>query len=619
VHVFGLRDGDDDIDFGQSCSVAASPTWVPGVSWQLEGTLQGAGTIIALRFEAEIGIVGIDNAGVQMIDVPSWSWCCPGPGGPPTIETGGPEGNYLHIPAGGSVWVWADFPEDATSFAYWRRVGGTIYESAFYLAAYDANENGENLIAIENDLAAPDVWVKRVLDLTAFPLEGSEVPGPYTQINFSFFMNNSEPGAYVDIALSTASDADADGDGLYDDWEEHGVYSRGGMYVFDEVSEEMEWTTQDNFIDLPAMGADPDKPDIFVHLDYMCRAEDEEEQEGDCDEEHATVLESAELSSAAIETVVEVFYNSPYDSPTSSMGINLWVDQGPESILDHRSDPPTTWGSLSMAGPIKYDAVLGSGDYDWGEFDSYKKPRLILTGRLPIFHYAIAGERFSSSTNDKSGKSRGIDASDFIITLGSFLPKFGTVDDQTGTFMHELGHNLGLYHGGDSDENYKPNYPSVMNYSYMFDGFIKNGLPGTYDYSRVDVSLDEEDLDESDGIEGAPYGYGTAYYCDTDSSRRDRLDWTAPIDWNCDNDTDDDGEINVNKNEGAILLNGFEDWDFINFWGGAIGADGDSQAGSTKSTDEIGFEEAVRKGLINIEGRPGISEFMIEKGIPLLR
>src|SRR5262249_33646707 len=47
-----------------------------------------------------------------------------------------------------------------------------------------------------------------------------------------------------------------------------------------------------------------------------------------------------------------------------------------------------------------------------------------------------------------------------------------------GTFMHELGHNFGLEHGGvlmqfgrlspEAGLNYKPNYISVMNYAYQF-------------------------------------------------------------------------------------------------------------------------------------------------------
>ena len=36
--------------------------------------------------------------------------------------------------------------------------------------------------------------------------------------------------------------------------------------------------------------------------------------------------------------------------------------------------------------------------------------------------------------------------------------------------MHELGHTLGLRHGGDEDEAAKPNYFSVMNYLYQISG-----------------------------------------------------------------------------------------------------------------------------------------------------
>jgi hypothetical protein len=38
---------------------------------------------------------------------------------------------------------------------------------------------------------------------------------------------------------------------------------------------------------------------------------------------------------------------------------------------------------------------------------------------------------------------------------------------QAGTFMHELGHTLGLRHGGGDDILYKPNYYSVMNYTWQ--------------------------------------------------------------------------------------------------------------------------------------------------------
>jgi hypothetical protein len=70
--------------------------------------------------------------------------------------------------------------------------------------------------------------------------------------------------------------------------------------------------------------------------------------------------------------------------------------------------------------------------------------------------------------------------------------------------MHELGHTLGLEHGGDEAHNCKPNYLSVLNYAY--------GLPSAggdpnlpLDYSHgAHLTLDEASLNEHLGIGGAP-------------------------------------------------------------------------------------------------------------------
>ena len=46
--------------------------------------------------------------------------------------------------------------------------------------------------------------------------------------------------------------------------------------------------------------------------------------------------------------------------------------------------------------------------------------------------------------------------------------------------MHELGHNLGLHHGGDDGVNFKPNYLSIMNYSFEILGTLRaNGRHDT--------------------------------------------------------------------------------------------------------------------------------------------
>ena len=64
-----------------------------------------------------------------------------------------------------------------------------------------------------------------------------------------------------------------------------------------------------------------------------------------------------------------------------------------------------------------------------------------------------------------------------------------TVNFQAATIMHEFGHNLGLRHGGDEDQNYKPNYYSIMNYMYQLSGLpeIGNNEGDRYYYERYSI------------------------------------------------------------------------------------------------------------------------------------
>ena len=107
----------------------------------------------------------------------------------------------------------------------------------------------------------------------------------------------------------------------------------------------------------------------------------------------------------------------------------------------------------------------------------------------------------------------------FMVTLGGWTGGVGSQAEQTGTFMHELGHVLGLDHsggdGGGDAVNWKPNYPSVMNYAYQTRGVFRGGTP-VFDYSRdTTLNLDETMLTESGGINlgSNPSGYGTTYSC----------------------------------------------------------------------------------------------------------
>jgi hypothetical protein len=152
---------------------------------------------------------------------------------------------------------------------------------------------------------------------------------------------------------------------------------------------------------------------------------------------------------------------------------------------------------------------------------------------------------------------------------------------QTGTLMHELGHNLGLDHGGRDDRNYKPNYLSIMNYMFQRDGIPS--LPAPFETHHFNYSdealpdLNENDLDENLGI-----GDGVFYtmYTRPDGSFSGWVAGNRSIDWNDDGNISDGVSANINRlardgqveyDDDRIVLRGYDDWDnlqlnFRNDW-----------------------------------------------------
>ncbi|MGV6814142.1 MAG: hypothetical protein ACWA5W_03920, partial [Phycisphaerales bacterium] len=134
------------------------------------------------------------------------------------------------------------------------------------------------------------------------------------------------------------------------------------------------------------------------------------------------------------------------------------------------------------------------------EFNAYKAdhfdPR-----RKGYFHYAIFANRHSNSASRSSGYAE-INGDDFIITMVDY----NSTVNMSNTIAHELGHNLGLLHGGFENLNRKPNYNSVMNYRYQFPGIDITGNArgdGVLDYSRgLNIDLDETALIDADGVTG---------------------------------------------------------------------------------------------------------------------
>jgi streptogramin lyase len=163
----------------------------------------------------------------------------------------------------------------------------------------------------------------------------------------------------------------------------------------------------------------------------------------------------------------------------------------------------------------------------------------------------------------------------FVVAMQPFrdVGRSATDVNEAALFMHELGHNLGLCHGGPNlpgtdcpQGNFKPNYLSVMNYDFEL-GIPYAATPGSttiagwrVDYSDVQLpDLDEQGcLNESVGLQDTvhptdiTYAGGTFYPV------------LGPVDWNHDgNTTDTCLAIDLNSDQLKNTLQGADDWAWL--------------------------------------------------------
>jgi hypothetical protein len=224
------------------------------------------------------------------------------------------------------------------------------------------------------------------------------------------------PGGPNDVAPGAT---DADNDGLPDANEQAGTTYNG--------------------LDLYSMGARAGQRDIFVEVDHM---------------------NSSKTGVLPNQTSMQMVKNA-----FALRGFAVHIDVG--NRFSAGFDPAQF--NLGQGSPVvPYEACLGWAatdcasntsanyrtvyDWKWQHFD----PR-----RRAVFHYALFGDGASTSSWGR-GELFG---NDFVVTMSSITSASEwATNQQASTFMHELGHNLGLRHGGDQETNYKPNYLSVMNY-----------------------------------------------------------------------------------------------------------------------------------------------------------
>lgn len=391
---------------------------------------------------------------------------------------------------------------------------------------------------------------------------------------------------------TTKFKCDSPCDGIPLDWKKNGVtIDPGGG-------------NPPQFVDLPAMGVALDRPNVLVQLDWM-----------------ADATRSQQLRQAAIDAVIDAFDKDPvvYRGATRA-GITLIVDAGSNSTL--RPGGPT-WGLLSQASSIPWTRYLLTGNrvdgFQEANFYTLLSSNFVPTGRLPVFHYAVAGAWMSQDTrpmpavdDNTSGLAPG-NKLGFMVTLGGWADGVNDQGEQTGTFMHELGHVLGLDHsggeGGGDPVNWKPNYPSIMNYAYQTRGVFRSGTP-VFDYSRDNtLDVDETMLTESGGINlgSNPSGYGTSYSCLTTdaagNTTRNVFTQAAlsPVDWSCDTTTPNGGTgFDANGSGGQGVNKGStSDWSRLLFKTGGVGKGANAKdtvtipsSGLSASGPELTVEQA---------------------------
>lgn len=335
-------------------------------------------------------------------------------------------------------------------------------------------------------------------------------------------------------------DADTDGDGLLDSWETDGLDINNDGIID---------------LDLPALGADPMRKDLFVEVDIM---------------------ENGVFFPSAIANTITAFANAPVSNPDGSTGITLHVDWENWDTIEAAE----FWDLHFVAFDIAKDQFFGTqaqrDDANWEHIQVAKKRAY----RYCIFAHRLLGQ-VDGQPYYPSGRAE-LPGNDFIIALGGIETE-GLERLTAITFMHELGHTLGLRHGGGDDIGYKPNYVSVMNY-HFYDLFTTDYDNPPLDYSREDLAtLDEAHLDENTGIASQVSSnvWMRHFYVDPVDdqikSSHILLDGLKH-DWNQDGVFEEDVEVDLNyinvedpPSQGEEL-DGYNDWALLQL---PIGTDGD--------------------------------------------
>jgi hypothetical protein len=238
-----------------------------------------------------------------------------------------------------------------------------------------------------------------------------------------FFRINMTPGS---------ANADTDGDGLLDTWEIWGINNNNRTPTSIDFS---------STPDLRLPDANVDHKDLYVEVDAM---------------RDIAPTGSLYPDPNALNDVVAAFRaapNSLVQNPDGRDGVELHI-QRDETDIPFQA----TWNTFDVYGwPTDFDRIksntnptVAGGFGTVMERSNIANFANIRAAKALAYRYCIFANRWGPMTpgTGSSGHAE-LPGNDFYVTLGGFTPFGGTRQDQAGTFMHELGHTLGLHHGGE--------------------------------------------------------------------------------------------------------------------------------------------------------------------------
>ena len=324
----------------------------------------------------------------------------------------------------------------------------------------------------------------------------------------------------VNVYGTDPLDVDTDGDSLEDGWEIFGIDANSDGTID---------------LDLSSLGADPLHKDIFVEVDFM---------------------QLHQPNADAMNDLVTAFAISPVSNPDGLNGINLHIQV--DNAMAH-INCITVWSGFDSLKSALFGTSSQRADPNASN---------ILAAKRLVYHYGLFVHGQCNTGYSGIGERPG---DDFIISRGNSAAGHNSLingrTQDAGIFMHEIGHNFGLRHGGGDIVNCKPNYLSTMKYNRMYPVYIPDR---PLDYSREKIDdLVESNLDESKGVpstSGLKTMYGPHIF--PDISYKISLTGIA-IDWNRDGDSEDSGvmaDINLFVGipdcsvAGLQTLTGFNDW-----------------------------------------------------------